>query len=250
MAQNRLNLPSMVKRHIGSNAIKAEAFFDALVIAGSSNNQEPKDEQIEITDVEPSVNSIVAMVHKDLNEVRMAKARARISPDVTIYTSSMPQKPIATLKPPSYNMDTSIVYPRREPNFKADLPNKSISKLKAKWQAKHQQRLRRSIASPNEPNDFENQKRLQEVQRQRHILEEILEEHEKIQRDRNSITREIRTMKDYLSEIRCKLDTSLKKLGAHKTMMEQNAKATKTSSVRNKAVGVKHRKTVNRSFIV
>lgn len=61
-------------------------------------------------------------------------------------------------------------------------------------------------------NHFQHQQRYKKVIEHRDLLEGMLIEHKQLQRDRQSMVHEIQMMRNYLDDIRGRLDNSLRKL--------------------------------------
>lgn len=89
----------------------------------------------------------------------------------------------------------------------------SIPRLKAvrsfKSQTKNYHVVPPSIKGMNH---FQHQQRYKKAMEQRALLEGMLIEHKQLQRDRQSMVHEIQMMRNYLDDIRGRLDNSLRKL--------------------------------------
>lgn len=92
-----------------------------------------------------------------------------------------------------------------------------ISKIKAKLNAQSQQLMRRGILEMG-PKSFTNQRRIREVLLQKTVLENMLLQHKRLQRDRQVIALDIQRMRQDLDRIKNKLDTSLVALNSTRTL--------------------------------
>ncbi|XP_030384473.1 uncharacterized protein LOC115631779 [Scaptodrosophila lebanonensis] len=93
----------------------------------------------------------------------------------------------------------------------------SIPAIKATIEHKTQKMMRRGLTEIN-PKNFTNQKRIREVLQQKSVLETMLMQHKRLQRDRQIIALDIKRMRQDLDRIRNKLDTSLQSLNSTRTM--------------------------------
>ncbi|CAD6999762.1 unnamed protein product [Ceratitis capitata] len=183
---NRLNLPNMVDRQLNEASIP-ETYFRPVVIGGKRKALEEKPPMA--TEMGASFDSIVATVHTKLRK-------------------TSPKLHTACVETPETNMEL------KDYMQKSTLPLKaaSIPQIKAVRAQKQQQRMRRSMPHYADYNDPISQKRFLEVREQKRILEDMLAQHQRLQHDRQSIAMEIQAMREHLSDIRHKLDISLKRL--------------------------------------
>lgn len=92
-----------------------------------------------------------------------------------------------------------------------------ISRIKAKLNQQSQQLMRRGILEMG-PKSFTNQRRIREVLLQKTVLENMLLQHKRLQRDRQVIALDIQRMRQDLDRIKNKLDTSLVALNSTRTL--------------------------------
>lgn len=95
-----------------------------------------------------------------------------------------------------------------------------IARIKAKLNQQSQQLMRRGILEMS-PKSFNNQRRIREVLLQKTVLENMLLQHKRIQRDRQVIALDIQRMRQDLDKIKTKLDTSLDALNSTKTLYKK-----------------------------
>ncbi|KAH8273731.1 hypothetical protein KR018_011186, partial [Drosophila ironensis] len=77
------------------------------------------------------------------------------------------------------------------------------------------------------------QTRIREVMQQKNVLESMLMQHKKLQRDRHTIALDIQRMRADLDRIRTKLDTSLQSLNSTRTIFSSQVASAKTGKARN-----------------
>ncbi|KAM8717864.1 hypothetical protein ACLKA7_004545 [Drosophila subpalustris] len=92
-----------------------------------------------------------------------------------------------------------------------------ISKIKARINQQSQQLMRRGFSDLN-PKSYTNQRRIREVLLQKTVLENMLLQHKRLQRDRQTIALDIQRMRQDLDKIKNKLDTSLEALKSTRTL--------------------------------
>lgn len=92
-----------------------------------------------------------------------------------------------------------------------------ISRMKARINQQSQQLMRRGYSDLN-PQTFSNQRRIREVMLQKNVLENMLLQHKRLQRDRQTIALDIQRMRQDLDKIKNKLDTSLEALKSTRTL--------------------------------
>lgn len=95
-----------------------------------------------------------------------------------------------------------------------------IARIKAKLNQQSQRLMRRGIIEMG-PKSFTNQRRIREVLLQKTVLENMLLQHKRIQRDRQVIALDIQRMRQDLDKIKTKLDTSLDALNSTKTLYKK-----------------------------
>ncbi|XP_017060371.1 uncharacterized protein LOC108100815 [Drosophila ficusphila] len=78
---------------------------------------------------------------------------------------------------------------------------------------------------------FDQHSRIREVMQQKNVLETMLLQHKKLQRDRRTIALDIQRMRADLDRIRTKLDTSLQSLNSTRTLFSPGKKAAPKKAV-------------------
>ncbi|ALC39439.1 CG7164, partial [Drosophila busckii] len=73
--------------------------------------------------------------------------------------------------------------------------------------------------------NFANQRRIREVLLQKSVLENMLLQHKRLQRDRQTIALDIQRMRQDLDKIKNKLDTSIQALNSTRTMYNGMSKS-------------------------
>lgn len=106
------------------------------------------------------------------------------------------------------------------PAAKTKLP---LSQVKARLNRQAQQVMRRGYTELG-PKSFTNQRRIREVLLQKTVLENMLLQHKRLQRDRQTIALDIQRMRQDLDRIKNKLDTSLQALNSTRTLYTGIAK--------------------------
>ncbi|XP_017853087.1 uncharacterized protein LOC108607012 [Drosophila busckii] len=101
-----------------------------------------------------------------------------------------------------------------------------ISQIKARLNHQSQQVLRRGLGDMGQKN-FANQRRIREVLLQKSVLENMLLQHKRLQRDRQTIALDIQRMRQDLDKIKNKLDTSIQALNSTRTMYNGMSKSRK-----------------------
>uniref|UniRef100_W8B6P0 Uncharacterized protein n=2 Tax=Ceratitis capitata TaxID=7213 RepID=W8B6P0_CERCA len=209
---NRLNLPNMVDRQLNEASIP-ETYFRPVVIGGKRKALEEKPPMA--TEMGASFDSIVATVHTKLRNKSVRKTHEHAANPVEknkvlteTPTETSPKLHTVCVETPETNLEL------KDYMQKSTLPLKaaSIPQIKAVRAQKQQQRMRRSMPHYADYNDPISQKRFLEVREQKRILEDMLAQHQRLQHDRQSIAMEIQAMREHLSDIRHKLDISLKRL--------------------------------------
>uniref|UniRef100_A0A0K8V8M4 Uncharacterized protein n=1 Tax=Bactrocera latifrons TaxID=174628 RepID=A0A0K8V8M4_BACLA len=94
----------------------------------------------------------------------------------------------------------------------------SIPQIKAARAQKQQQRMRRAIHNYQDYNDPASHRRLLEVQKQKRILEEMLLENQRMDRDRQAMALEIQALREYMNDLGHKLDSYSKRLSTKPIM--------------------------------
>lgn len=92
-----------------------------------------------------------------------------------------------------------------------------MSQVKARLNRQTQQVMRRGYTEIG-PKTFTNQRRIREVLLQKTVLENMLLQHKRLQRDRQTIALDIQRMRQDLDRIKNKLDTSLQALNSTRTL--------------------------------
>uniref|UniRef100_A0A0A1XH25 Nesprin-1 n=1 Tax=Zeugodacus cucurbitae TaxID=28588 RepID=A0A0A1XH25_ZEUCU len=207
---NRLNLPNMVDRQLKEVSLPVETYFSPNILAGKRKVPEEKPFKAEIS---ASFNDIVASVH---HKLRNRKARKVEKPEIS--EEKLPNETPAE-KPPENlsNVKSEMVETKADPKAslpKAPTPLKatSIPQIKAARAQKQQQRMRRTVHNFADCNDPISYRRLLEVQKQKRILEEMLIENERMDRDRQSMALEIQALREYMNDLGHKLDSYSKRL--------------------------------------
>lgn len=108
----------------------------------------------------------------------------------------------------------------------------SIPRLKAARSFRSQTKNYHVVpASGKSCDHFQHQQRYKKAMEQRALLEGMLVEHKQLQRDRQSMVNEIHMMRNYLDDIRSRLDNSLRKLNdSHNYTLDES----ELSSLRKK----------------
>lgn len=124
------------------------------------------------------------------------------------------------------NVKSEMVETKADPKvntMKATIPLKatSIPQIKAACAQKQQQRMRRAIHNYQDYNDPVNYRRLLEVRKQKKILEEMLMENERMDRDRQSMALEIQALREYMNDLGHKLDNYSKRLSTKSSMRSE-----------------------------
>ncbi|XP_017153425.1 uncharacterized protein LOC108162945 [Drosophila miranda] len=109
--------------------------------------------------------------------------------------------------------------------------NLPLSAMKADLDQKVMVMMRRGLNDTG-GKSFHNQRRIREVLQQKVMLEQMLLQHKRLQRDRQTIALDIQRMRHDLEKIRHKLDTSLQGLTATRTITGTIAKAKKNSGIK------------------
>ncbi|XP_054744697.1 uncharacterized protein LOC129249093 isoform X1 [Anastrepha obliqua] len=201
---NRLNLPNMVGRQLNGVSLPVNRYFSPLVISDKRKALEHK--QPMHMAMSTSVTDIVAAVHNNLRSTTEQPKIAEEKPKLvkeTVAEFSIENLPVVETKNDAKSNIKKLRFPLNET---------SIPQIKAARANKQQQRMRRSILKPSDYDDLVSQRRILEVREQKRILEDMLIQHQRLQRDRQSIEMEIQAMREHLSDLRNKLDVSLKKL--------------------------------------
>jgi len=89
--------------------------------------------------------------------------------------------------------------------------------MKARINQQSQQVMRRGYTDLS-PKSYTNQRRIREVLLQKSVLEDMLLQHKRLQRDRQTIALDIQRMRQDLDKIKNKLDTSLQSLKSTRTL--------------------------------
>ncbi|KAH8293074.1 hypothetical protein KR044_000494 [Drosophila immigrans] len=92
-----------------------------------------------------------------------------------------------------------------------------LSRMKARINQQSQQIMRRGYVDLS-PTNFTNQRRIREVLMQKTVLENMLLQHKRLQRDRQTIALDIQRMRQDLDKIKNKLDTSMEALKSTRTL--------------------------------
>jgi len=92
-----------------------------------------------------------------------------------------------------------------------------ISRMKARINQQSHQVMRRGFTDFS-PKNYTNQRRIREVLLQKSVLENMLLQHKRLQRDRQTIALDIQRMRQDLDKIKNKLDTSLESLKSTRTL--------------------------------
>ncbi|XP_062121166.1 uncharacterized protein LOC133835233 [Drosophila sulfurigaster albostrigata] len=92
-----------------------------------------------------------------------------------------------------------------------------LSRMKARINQQSQQIMRRGYVDLN-PTNYTNQRRIREVLVQKTVLENMLLQHKRLQRDRQTIALDIQRMRQDLDKIKNKLDTSMEALKSTRTL--------------------------------
>ncbi|XP_022230633.2 uncharacterized protein LOC111079679 [Drosophila obscura] len=155
-------------------------------------------------------------------------ARRRMSSrskSVTLSKSVSRFKGGGTVAAPNRGSSTGVVT-----SFKTKtLP---IAAMKANLDQKVTLMMRRGLNDLGSGKTFTNQRRIREVLQQKVMLEQMLLQHRRLQRDRQTIALDIQRMREDLDRIRNKLDTSLQSLQATRTITGAAAKAKKPSTLK------------------
>lgn len=105
-----------------------------------------------------------------------------------------------------------------------------ISQIKARMNRQSQQVMRRGYSEIG-PKNFSNQRRIREVLLQKTVLENMLLQHKRLQRDRQTIASDIQRMRMDLDRIKNKLDTSLQTLNSTRTLYTGVSKGKKGAAI-------------------
>ncbi|XP_039951090.1 uncharacterized protein LOC126753167 [Bactrocera neohumeralis] len=207
---NRLNLPNMVDRQLKEVSLPVETYFSPNILTGKRKVLEERPLKTEIS---TSFNSIVASVH---NKLRNRKVR-RVEKPAIIEEKSTNEMPAETSPQNPANVKSEMVETKADPKVNSTKPTipfkaTSIPQIKAARAQKQQQRMRRAIHNYQDYNDPASHRRLLEVQKQKRILEEMLLENERMDRDRQAMALEIQALREYMNDLGHKLDSYSKRL--------------------------------------
>uniref|UniRef100_A0A1A9VME8 Uncharacterized protein n=1 Tax=Glossina austeni TaxID=7395 RepID=A0A1A9VME8_GLOAU len=158
--------------------------------------------------IDGQIKSLLHNVHENLKEQKYKHTNRR-QDEETLKKQKLKEKvePPPTVKEQEVQTNLSTLdKPMTPPSGRVSIP-----RAKAMCTQKETERLHHAIPPPNVPH-FDRTAGVKEVLHQRALLEGMLMEHKQLQRDRETIVHEIQMMRNYLDDIRGRLDTSLKKL--------------------------------------
>uniref|UniRef100_A0A1B0AEQ4 Uncharacterized protein n=1 Tax=Glossina pallidipes TaxID=7398 RepID=A0A1B0AEQ4_GLOPL len=157
--------------------------------------------------IDGQINSLLHNVHENLKEQRYKHTNRR-QDEETLKKQKLKEK----VKPPTVKeQEVQTNLSTLDKPMTPASGRVSIPRAKVMCTQKETERLHRAIPPSNVPH-FDRTVGVKEVLHQRALLEGMLMEHKQLQRDRETIVHEIQMMRNYLDDIRCRLDTSLKKL--------------------------------------
>ncbi|XP_067626125.1 rab-3-interacting molecule unc-10-like isoform X1 [Eurosta solidaginis] len=221
---NRLNFPNMVNRQINVNMQPiSETYFNPLVITGKRKPLEERESKR--AEISTSFNNIIASVHNKLRSTQQVYLKARNLDEAKSAPEELRDQQTELESPKtlpnqidnSKSHEANVVKTRAKANIQKppasrSLKRVSIPQIKANRASKQLQSMRRIIPQIQNYEDPLHQKRIIEVRQQKQILEDMLKQHQRLQRDRQSIAIEIQLMREHLNDIRHKLDLSFKRL--------------------------------------
>ncbi|XP_017857958.1 PREDICTED: uncharacterized protein LOC108610388 [Drosophila arizonae] len=165
-------------------------------------------------DVKSRVDSMMANIHRHMKTTTPPR---KAVPSIPAAIAEIPPPPSVT------KLATSTSKKIRRirgggispmPAAKTKLP---LSQVKARLNRQTQQVMRRGYTELG-PKSFTNQRRIREVLLQKTVLENMLLQHKRLQRDRQTIALDIQRMRQDLDRIKTKLDTSLQALNSTRTL--------------------------------
>lgn len=150
----------------------------------------------------------------------------RVEKPAIIEEKSTNETPAETSPQNPLNVKLEMVETKADPKVNSTKPTiqlkaTSIPQIKAARAQKQQQRMRRAIHNYQDYNDPVSHRRLLEVQKQKRILEEMLLENERMDRDRQAMALEIQALREYMNDLGHKLDNYSKRLSPKPIMRSE-----------------------------
>ncbi|XP_064537286.1 uncharacterized protein LOC135427646 [Drosophila montana] len=227
----RLNLGTILKNQVRSSL--SESDNTDAPLTGARENAKLRigyDSSLRYfpdkADVKNRVNSMMANIHKHMKTTTPPRKAVPAIPGPIAQISS----------PPSLTKSTSSKKIRRIRGggvgglASGKTPVLPISQIKARMNRQSQQVMRRGYSEIG-PKSFSNQRRIREVMLQKTVLENMLLQHKRLQRDRQTIASDIQRMRQDLDRIKNKLDTSLQTLNSTRTLYTGLGKGKKGSAI-------------------
>ncbi|EDV99111.1 uncharacterized protein LOC6566831 [Drosophila grimshawi] len=176
--------------------------------AGGGHNYFP-----DKVDVKARVHSMMANIHKHM--------KTTIPPRKAVPTIPAPIAEISTSSTATKTTNAKKNRRIRGGGVGALAAGKNstlpLSQIKARLSRQSQQVMRRGYTEIGQKS-FTNQRRIREVLLQKTVLENMLLQHKRLQRDRQTIALEIQQMRQELDKIKNRLDTSQQALNSTRTL--------------------------------
>lgn len=175
----------------------------------------------EMPNVKETVDTILAKIHTTM---KTSMPPRKVASSVPAPIEEIPAPAAMTFKKRRSSTGPRITGGQSLHSTIASSPkNMSIPALKATLLTKKM--VKRGHMDVN---GLQNQMRIREVLQQRTVLENMLQQHKKLQRDRQNIAMDIQRIRMDLDRIRTKLDTSLQSLNSTRTIFSGTVKGKKS----------------------
>uniref|UniRef100_A0A6P4FDK3 Uncharacterized protein LOC108050203 n=1 Tax=Drosophila rhopaloa TaxID=1041015 RepID=A0A6P4FDK3_DRORH len=183
-------------------------------------------------DTRKTYDNMVARIHSTMKSVR---APRRPRPTAPLPTAGIPTPAPGVAPPLPSNLVSKHLKRSKSGRIKgggnssrASSAHGFVNKTKAKPLAAIKASLNQKLPKSK---GFEQHNRIREVIQQKTVLETMLMQHKKLQRDRRTIALDIQRMRADLDRIRTKLDTSLQSLNSTRTLFSAVSKANSKKAV-------------------
>ncbi|XP_034669881.1 uncharacterized protein LOC117902552 [Drosophila subobscura] len=241
----RLNLTHILQNQLNEERVQGGGLFHLGRSSKKenmlkSNVQSPTDEYFaQKPDVIKTFDHMVANIHSTMKATPPPrKAVPAIPAPIAVIPNAPPQKQTIVRKR-NKSARSKCLRSKSVARFKGGSASSTgvitsyktktlpIADMKADLDQKVTRMMRRGLNDLG-GKTFTNQRRIREVLQQKVMLEQMLLQHRRLQRDRQTIALDIQRMRQDLDKIRNKLDTSLQSLQSTRTISGGIAKAKKT----------------------
>ncbi|SPP79647.1 uncharacterized protein LOC117581960 [Drosophila guanche] len=245
----RLNLAHILQNQLNEERVQGGGLFNLSRSSKKekmlkSNAQSPTDEYFaQKPNVMKTFDHMLANIHSTMKATPPPrKAVPAIPAPIAVIPEAPPQKQTIVRKRNKSARSKSVA------RFKGGSASSTgvitsyktktlpIAAMKADLDQKVTRMMRRGLNDLG-GKTFTNQRRIREVLQQKVMLEQMLLQHRRLQRDRQTIAVDIQRMRQDLDKIRNKLDTSLQSLQSTPTISGAIAKAKKTPIMKMSSTG-------------